>query len=1045
MICTIALLASIITLSPQIARTPPADLLGARRPAISPDGSKLAFQYRGDVWVCSSEGGLATRLTDHVEFDGYPIWSPDGSHVAFSSDRNGNWDIFAIPVDGGETMQITYSGGNEIATDWSRDGSTILFTGQRDSQFSGIFAIDVKTLDFKLITEDYQGLRNPRFSPDGKSIVAERLGFPWYRPRYFGANAAQLVMIDVATGNQTEIVNNGRQHLWPMFDPAGKTIYCVAYGDVTPSSTNLNVTPTKFLDTASRTPNLWRFELNGRGRQVTQQVETQVRTPSIASDGTIAFESEGNLFIIKDGKTRRVRIRASYDAKANSRSRQVLTSGVTGMSISPDAKTFAFAVGFELWTVPLEKPKGRNADDATRITNYPGLDSDPVFSPDGKSLYFLSDREGNNRLYSLNLATQAISPIWDGADDAFMPKLTRDGTLLGFWVSGANGGLYTWRTDGAEPPKRVYALPGSHYFGTGAGSYAFSPDSRWVALTGVHDGGINNVFVVSLIDGKAVNVTRRNVSHSVPAWSADGKYLYFSSSREGGGYFILPLQQLDEAPGETELKYEKPKESVKVEIDFNTIHLRVRKFMSVSVEGPAYSDLNNGRLYFQSGGSLFHVDYDGKNQKQVATGVSDFVVSADGQTAFLLKDGGLAKVTLTGSYPIASTAFRAELVQDLDLVRQAAFTQFYRTYNRTFYDPNFHGRSWLRLRERYEPQIAGVGHRREFTELLSMMIGELEASHTEVGTAPGGTDGGPSVSHPGFRFDYSHSGPGIRVRDVYPNAPASFKKTEIKAGEYVMQINGVDVRLNESLYQVLHDQGGRDLTFLVNDKPTKDGARTVKYGAMSGGSYGELRYQAWLKRNADAVRETTNDKVGYVHIRGMGGGDRTRFEEEFHEAKVGKEAMIIDVRFNGGGNISDSLIDVLERKPHGYYKVRDGRISTAPNDHVWNKPIVVLCNENSFSNAEMFPYAMRERKLAKLVGMPTPGYVIWTYGGGLVDGTPIRIPMSAVYRMDGSPMENLGQDVDIRIPWPNNVFMSGQDPQLDRAIQEALKSVRSGG
>ncbi|HWP30425.1 MAG TPA: S41 family peptidase [Fimbriimonadales bacterium] len=1023
------------------SNSPAQPILGMRYPAISPDASKIAFQWRGDIWVVPSSGGVARRLTDHVELDTRPIWSPDGEWIAFSSDRNGNFDIFALPVNGGETRQITYAANNEIASDWSPDGKWITFTTSRDRPFTGIFVVNVRTLQFRLIAEDYSGFSNPVFSPDGKTIVAQRYGFPWFRPRYFGSAAASLVLVDFTTGNSKFFRQNGFQHLFPKFDPSGENIYCVTCVEKTPSSRKLNEKPTKWTDTPQRTPNIWRISKEGKATQITKYVGEAIRWFSIARNGTIAFEKDGELFLLDNGKTTKLQIFATTDAKTNTKERQILTTGVQDAVIAPDEKTFAFVANYELWTVPLEKGEGRNKDDAIRLTDYPGYDAEIDWSKDGKTLYFVSDRENNQRLYALDVSTKKITPIWTRNEDVTRPRVSPDGKFLAFWVAGPEGGLYVWNTQATNEAKRLAHFPGPQFFGNTAGEFSWSPDSRWIAFTALQKGGTRNVWIVSVEGGNPENITKRNAYHSALGWSADGKYLYFNSNRANSGFYLLPLKPEGEAPGEIKLKYEKPKDPIRIEIDFRGITLRARRLFAQQADDNVISNPENGDILFLANGNLWKAKYDGKEVKQLTTGVSRFTLSKDGKAVFASKDGGLAKITLSDNPKIDNIEFRAELIQDSNLVRKAAFTQFWRMYHRGFYDGNFHGRDWTAIRNRYEPLLQGVGHRREFSDLLNMMVGELESSHSEVGTAPGGVSG-PSMALPGFLFDYSYSGPGIRVAGFYENAPATYSKTAIKPGEYVLAINGTDVRLDEKLWEVLNNQNGRDITLTVNSEPKKEGARTITYGALSPGEWSELRYRQWVEANRRKVEEKTQGQVGYIHIRGMGGNDRTLFYEEFIEFKQNKKAMIMDVRFNGGGNIADSLIDLLERRVHGYYQVRDSWLELAPNDEVWEGITVVLANEHSYSNAEMFPYAMKARKLAKLVGMPTPGYVIWTWGGRLVDGTGIRMPMGAVYRLDGTPMENMGEEPDIRVPWTNEDFMKGNDPQLDRAIEETLREIK---
>jgi Tol biopolymer transport system component len=286
----------------QIDSGPAVPITGAANPALSPDGSRIAFRYRGDVWIVPVAGGTAVRITDHVELDDYPIWSPDGKWVAFSSDRFGAPDVFAIPADGGETRQITYFGGSDMATDWH--GDNILITSRRDTPFTGIFSVNAKTLAVDKVYESYHGVANARFSPDGKKIVCQVSGYDWIRSRYNGSGASQLFLIDPQTKQATRLISNGRQHLWPFFNEAGDHVYAVTYGDVTPSSRNLNEEPKKFSDNANRTPNIWKFDMRGRGTRVTGSVGAPIVAPDGMADGKMVYEHMGNIYVFENGSER---------------------------------------------------------------------------------------------------------------------------------------------------------------------------------------------------------------------------------------------------------------------------------------------------------------------------------------------------------------------------------------------------------------------------------------------------------------------------------------------------------------------------------------------------------------------------------------------------------------------------------------------------------------------------------------------------------------------------------------------------------------------
>ena len=1066
---------------------------------------RVTFSYLGDIWVADEDGRNVQRLTVNRARDVYPRFSPDGKWIAFSSDRNGNLDVYIIPSTGGTPKQLTFNSAEDTVLNWTPDGRAVLFSSNRGEGFMPLLytvSVDGGMPQSAGVDMGVQA----SYSPDGRRIAYNQKSQVYWRKYYRGAYQSDVMVADISDKKFTQLTDFDGLDSWPMWSRDGN-IYFVSDRD------------------GNGLTNVWRVsESGGKAERVTSFKEGDVRWPSISADGrTIVFEHDFQIAKLDVASKRVTPLHFDIAAETEENAAEVrdFNSQVDDFDLAPNSRRIVFSIHGEVFTAPVEE------GDLRQITDSPARDRNVSYSPDGKWLAYVSDRSGREEIY--------VSAV-DGAGEP--QKLTDlDALKLAYsWSPDSTQIAFTSSDDKLRvvnvASKETKQLSESR--NGNVGSPAWSPDGKWLAFSKPDATRTTDIYLVPAAGGEEKKVTFESFSESNPHFSPDGRKLFFTRNdsvtfgqgdRPSVQLFSVALEHLDRDPDDPEERAEaeaareeqqppageggmpggqgmrrqmgaQRQPARPVNIDWAGLKRRTKQLTRLSSPVIDYTISPDGRtLVFatvETAGItgvpvIYAVGEDGRRLVRITSGappvgeagqeqptpggfggfrlISNLNVSRDSRTLFFQEGDYVFSVPMPPSAPAGASSAGAAASQSLlsaaarrrinfvakvKINRPEEWAQMFddawRTMKYRFYDPRMHGYDWDAARAKYRPLVEYVGDRQELLNIVNEMIGELNASHTGAAPPPAGREpGAVSTGHLGVDLEPDAQAGRYRVAYIYEDGPADKDWVKVAVGDYLIAIDGKPVKAGDNYWPLLNYRLNRKVAVTFNSKPSAEGAWTTRIEPTSMQAYATLRYERWVKERRALVDKLSGGRVGYIHIRAMDQPSLRRFEKELREYR-NKEAMVIDQRWNGGGNIEQELLGILVQRQYQLWQPRGTEATARPFEGFFG-PKVVLQNWRSASNAEMFPAGFRALGLGKLVGTPTMGAVIGTGSYSLIDGSTVRTPGVGVYLADKKQtnMENYGVHPDILVDNTPEDNLAGRDRQLEAAVQELLKELQGAG
>lgn len=1042
-----------------------------RYPSISPDGSTIVFTYKGDLYRVAAAGGSATPLTIHEAHDYQAVWTPDSKHIVFASDRYGNFDLYVMPITGGEPRRITFHSANEVPFSVSPDGKNILFGAHRmdlpDNRMFPTAALpELYTIPIEGGRVD-QVLTTPadeaKYSSDGRFILyQDNKGRenPW-RKHQLSRVTRDVWMYDTKEGSHRKLSSFEGDDRSPVFAENDTRVY--------------------YLSEKSGTLNVHSFSVSNPSddKQISNFKLHPVRFLSSSKDGTLAYSYDGAIYTQKPGsEPSKLAISIAADSRMNASNVIQVTSGASAMAASPNGKEIAFINRGDIFVTSVESNMTK------QVTKTPEIEKEVQFSPDGRTLYYTSERNGTWSIFSSQIVrteepyffTSTLikeTPILENANENFQPVLSPDGKELAFIENSSHLKVLNLAS------KQVRTLAGPETIISTRDNdqmLRWSPDGKWMlfemSISGISPGEIGLISTDG--KGKAINLTRSGFIDRSPKWILDGKGMIWASNRDGlkgvaqGGSFqsdvyamfftqdswdrfqlskeeLTLLKEVEDKNKPADSKDASSKDAkpaASITFDWDGLFERKQK---LSIHSSALADFlvskDGENLYylarFERGHNLWTTNLKTQETKILANinvNGGTLAWDKDQKTIYLNAGGTLSKIDpSSGKRDMIN--FSSEVMVDRSAEFLSMFDQVWNRTNKTFYSGDFHGADWNLLRSEYLKHLPHVGNNYEFSELLAEMLGELNISHS------GSTYGGPTAptndatAQLGIFYDYKYRGAGVRIVDVIKGGPLDKAGLNVKPGTLIEKIDGVTIEGTMDMDVLLNRKADKNVLLSLDEAGKK---RDIVVKPISIGAQNNLLYRRWVDRNREEVERESGGKLGYVHIPGMNDGAfRTTFEEIMGRYPD-HEAMVVDIRFNGGGDLVADLEMFLTGKRFFEYTNHRVSVGFEPNFR-WTKPSISLVNESAYSDGHCYAYMYQTMKIGKMVGQPVPGTCTFGGWGTVGDGIRWGVPGVGVRGVEGEYLENRPTYPEIEVFNRFEDLSKGIDEQLRTAIKEMKK------